>query len=62
MITSHSEAEAAETRTWLVFATDCGYLSADTASELRHNYDQVIGKLVNMISHPGPWILKRGTE
>jgi hypothetical protein len=37
-------------------------LSADTASELRHDYDQVIGKLVNMISHPGPWILKRGTE
>jgi len=57
-----SEAEAAETQTWLAFATDCGYLSADTASELRHDYDQVIGKLVNMISHPGPWILKRGTE
>jgi four helix bundle protein len=55
-----SEAEAAETQTRLAFAADCGYLSTDTASELRHAYDQIIGKLVNMISHPDPWILKRG--
>ena len=56
-----SEAEAAETQTWLAFAADCGYLSTDTASELRHTYDQIIGKLVNTISHPDPWILRRGT-
>ena len=37
-------------------------LALCTASELRHTYDQIIGKLVNMISHPDPWILRRGTE
>ena len=56
-----SEAEAAETQTWLAFAAECGYLSTDAAAELRHVYDQVIGKLVNMITNPNPWILKRGT-
>ena len=40
---------------------ECGYLSTDAAAELRHVYDQVIGKLVNMITNPNPWILKRGT-
>jgi four helix bundle protein len=54
-----SEAEAAESQTWLAFAADRGYLSTETASELHHAYDQIIGKLVNMISHPDSWILKR---
>jgi len=56
-----SEAEAAETQIRLAFAVECSYLSADTASELRHIYDQILGKLVNMVSHPEPWLLKRGS-
>jgi four helix bundle protein len=55
-----AEAEAAETQTWLAFAVECGYLPAPAATELRHAYDQILGKLVNMISHPEPWLLKRG--
>lgn len=57
-----AEAEAAETQTWLAFALECGYLPAPTALELRHTYDQIPGKLVNMISHPEPWLLKRGSS
>ena len=54
---NHAEAEAAETQTWLSFARDCGYLTAEVAEELSGQYDIVIGKLVYMITHPEPWIL-----
>lgn len=54
-----AEAEAAETQTWLRFAMDCGYLSSGVDSELYQMYDHIIGKLVNMITKPSPWILPR---
>lgn len=54
-----AEAEAAETQTWLDFALECGYMSEVTRMELWNNYDHVIGKLVNMIYKPSPWILPR---
>ena len=54
-----SEAEAAETQTWIRFAIDCGYLKPDAGQELFQAYDYIIGKLVNMIIHPSPWILDR---
>jgi four helix bundle protein len=58
-----AEAEAAETQTWLDFASECDYLSEDIRQELWQNYDHVIGKLVNMIYKPTPWILpKRDVE
>ena len=58
-----AEAEAAETQTWLDFAYECGYLSEDTRTDLWQHYDHVIGKLVNMIYKPAPWILpKRESE
>jgi four helix bundle protein len=53
------EAEAAETQTWLDFAIECGYLSESEGSELRRSYDYIIGKLVNMIYKPSPWILQK---
>lgn len=52
-----SEAEAAETQTWLEYAVHCGYLEADTARELFQEYDHILGKLVNMINKPTPWLL-----
>ena len=52
-----SEAEAAETQTWLRFAMECGYLSKELGQELHQTYDYIIGKLVNMIFNPTPWIL-----
>ena len=54
-----AEAEAAETQTWLDFAFECDYLSEDVKQELWQNYDHVIGKLVNMIHKPSPWLLSK---
>lgn len=54
---SDSEAEAAETQTWLEFAVKCGYLDANTARDLYQTYDNILGKLVNMINNPSPWLL-----
>jgi len=56
---SDSEAEAAETQTWLEFAVKCNYLDAETGRELYQTYDHILGKLVNMINHPSPWLIKR---
>jgi four helix bundle protein len=54
---SDSEAEAAETQTWLQFAVRCGYLSAADARLLYKDYDGIIGMLVSMITHPDHWKL-----
>ena len=54
---SDAEAEAAETQTWLEFAVKCNYLNAETARELYQEYDQILGKLVNMINKPEPWLM-----
>jgi four helix bundle protein len=56
---SDAESEAAETQTWLRFAVACGYLSADFGQSLYGTYDFILGKLVTMISRPGPWLLTR---
>ena len=52
-----AEAEAAETQTWLDFSKSCGYLAPDNVTDLRGEYDRVLGKLVTMIRNPEPWIL-----
>lgn len=53
-----SEAEAAETQVWLEFAVKCGYLAPALGDELSAAYDNVLGKLVNMISHPEQWRIR----
>jgi len=55
---NESESEAAETQTWCSFAVDCGYWKSDVGQELHVTYDRIIGKLVNMINDPYPWLLK----
>jgi len=55
-----SEAEAAETQVWLEFAVKCGYLDPTIARELYHTYDNILGKLVTMISHPEQWVIGAG--
>ena len=55
---SDSEGEAAETQVWLQFAAKCSYVSHDTALALYQDYDNILGKLVKMISHPAQWSLK----
>jgi four helix bundle protein len=52
---SDSEAEAAETQVWLDYAFECGYISDSIHRKLFNDYDNVIGKIVNMISHPDKW-------
>jgi four helix bundle protein len=52
-----SEAEAAETQTWIEFAVKCGYLDRATGRELYAAYDNILGKLVTMIRHPEQWTI-----
>ena len=57
-----AESEAAGTQTWIRFAMKCDYLSQEVGQELHQTYDYIIGKLVNMIINPDPWVLKRGSH
>jgi four helix bundle protein len=54
---SDSEAEAAETQTWIKFAVTCGYLSEDLGADLENNYNRILGKLVKIIHNPSPWLI-----
>jgi four helix bundle protein len=55
---SDCEAEAAETQVWIEFAVKCNYLDLEIARKLYSEYDQIIGKLVNMIHNASDWVLK----
>jgi four helix bundle protein len=55
---SDAEAEAAETQTWIRFARTCRYLEPAEAADLIDRYSRIIGKLVRMITHPDPWLLR----
>ena len=52
---SDADAEAAETRTWLQFGRDCGYLAPDAFDKLDATYDHICAGLVNMMRDPEPW-------
>ena len=54
-----SEAEAAETQTWIQFAVRCEYLSRDVGEELFREYDAILGMLVAMITKPEAWVLPK---
>jgi four helix bundle protein len=54
---SDSEAEAAETQTWINFAIRCGYLKPELGRDLSQNYDRILGKLVKIIHNPSPWLI-----
>jgi four helix bundle protein len=53
------QAEAAETQTWIEFAVKCNYLDVESGRELYAIYNKILGSLVNMITHPSPWLMKR---
>ncbi len=55
-----SEAEAAETQTWLEFAVKCEYLDAEVARSIYKTYDHILGKLVLMIRQPEKWVIGDG--
>ena len=54
---SDSSAEAAETQTWIEFAVQCNYLSAETGRELYKTYNSILGMLVSMIHNSDKWII-----
>lgn len=54
---SDAEAEAAETQVWLEFAFKCGYLNENAMHELSVAYDNILGKIVNLINNPVQWLL-----
>jgi len=54
---SDSEAEAAETQVWLDYSLECDYISINEHDRLITAYDNIIGKIVNMINHPDKWSL-----
>ena len=56
---SDSEAEAAETQTWLEFAVKCDYMEIEVGRRLYGTYNQVLAGLVSMINNPEPWLIKR---
>ena len=52
---SDAEAEAAETQVWIECAVKSGYLPLEQADELDKRYENIQGKIVNMLSHPEKW-------
>jgi four helix bundle protein len=54
-----SEAEAAETQTWLKFAMSCQLLDNNKGNELYSIYNRILSILVTIINNPQPWLLKR---
>ena len=52
-----SEAEAAETQTWIQFTVECKYLNREDALELHKEYEAIISMLVSMRNHPDNWCL-----
>lgn len=54
---SDSEAEAAETQTWIEFAVKCNYLDSEIGRELYQTYNSVLGKLVNLITNSSTWVI-----
>jgi four helix bundle protein len=54
---SDAETEAAETQVWAEVGLRCGYWQVTTFQEIDEHYNRIIGKLVNMIDNPRPWLI-----
>jgi four helix bundle protein len=52
---NEAEAKAAETQVWLEYAAKCQYISKDVYTQLHYNYQEIIGKLINMGNRPQQW-------
>jgi four helix bundle protein len=55
---SDAETEAEETRIWLEFALRCQHLEEEQFEALDHTYDNIIGRLVRMLSEPKQWSIR----
>jgi len=54
---SDAESEAAESQTWIEFARRCGFMTDEVATDMDHQYEQILGQLVRMIERPGDWVV-----
>lgn len=54
---NEAEREAAETQTWIEFATKCGYLGRTEARALHKSYAEILAMLVTMGNAPKRWLL-----
>ena len=54
-----SEAEAAETQTWIQVSVECEYIDRDLAKDLYQQYDAILEMLVQMIANSKQWTLKK---
>jgi four helix bundle protein len=54
---SDSEAEAAETQTWIEFAVQCKYLDVEVGRDIYRKYNSILGMLVTMINNSEKWIV-----
>jgi len=52
---SDSEGEAAETQVWLEFSLEHRYISKIVFDRLTLDYNNIIGKIVNMENQPEKW-------
>ena len=50
-----SDSEAAETQNWLLFAVQCGYMSAADKQSLWNSYEEIARGLVGMINNAETW-------
>jgi four helix bundle protein len=57
-----SEAESAETQTWIEFAVRCKYLNTELGRTLFKDYDEIISMLVAMINRSDQWTLTSGRK
>lgn len=56
---NESEREAAETQTWIEFATKCGYLNRVEGRALHKQYTEILAILVTMGNAPKGWLLEK---
>jgi four helix bundle protein len=59
---SDAETEAAETKVWLEFSLNCGYLTEPHFYRLTNLYSCIIGKIIRMIDNPMPWLIAHKSE
>ena len=53
-----AESEAAETQTWIEFASRCGYLATEDAESLMEEYEHICSPLVVMAEHSDDWTFR----
>jgi four helix bundle protein len=56
---SDADAEAAETQVWIEFSVKSEYLSPEEAIDLDKQYENIQGKIINMLTHPEKWSITR---